>query len=119
MWNNALVAGLGLVGFEQAREDPALWGRLVENAVGAHLLNRLQGQPHAVSYWRDRSDEVDFVVTAGQTTWALEVKSGRPGRAAGLAAFLRRYPGARPLIVGSGGMPLEEFFAADPARLLV
>ncbi len=119
VWNNALVTCLGLAGFEEARSDSSLWGRLVENAVGAHLLNHLQGKPHEVTYWRERSDEVDFVVRVGQTVWAIEVKSGRPGRPAGLAAFLRRYQHTRPLIVGAGGMPLQEFFSTDPAELLV
>jgi predicted AAA+ superfamily ATPase len=118
VWNNALVTSLGLPGFEQARGDPAYWGRLVENAVGAHLLNHLQGTPHEVSYWRDRSDEVDFVVRAGKTVWAIEVKSGRPGRATGLSAFLRQHPRTRPLIVGTGGMRLAEFFSTDPRELL-
>ena len=117
VWNNALVSGLGRVGFEAAREDPALWGRLVENAVGAHLLNHLHGAPHEVSYWRERSDEVDFVVRAGRAVWAIEVKSGRPVRPAGLAAFMRLHPRAHPLIVGSGGMSLKEFFSTDPSAL--
>lgn len=117
IWNNALVTGLGLAGFEEARADAALWGRLVENAAGAHLMNHLQAPPHEVTYWRDRSDEVDFVVRAGKKVWAVEVKSGRPGRAPGLAAFLRRHPGSRPLIVGAGGMRLEEFFSSNPAEV--
>ncbi len=117
LWNNALVTGLGLAGFKHAREDSSHWGRLVENAVGAHLLNHLQGAPHEVSYWRERSDEVDFVVRAGASIWAIEVKSGRPAHAGGLAAFLRRHPRARPLIVGAGGMPLQEFFSTKPADL--
>jgi hypothetical protein len=117
VWNNALVTGLGLASFEQARADSSLWGRLVENAVGAHLLNHLQGAPYEVSYWRERSDEVDFVVRAGAHVWAIEVKSGRPARAASLAAFLRRHPRAHSLIVGTGGMRLEEFFSAQPGEL--
>jgi hypothetical protein len=117
VWNNALVTSLGLAGFRDAREDSSYWGRLVENAVGAHLLNHLQGTPHQVSYWRERSDEVDYVIRAGRSVWAIEVKSGRPGRAQGLAAFTRRHPRARPFVVGTGGMPLEEFFSADPATL--
>jgi hypothetical protein len=60
---------------------------------------------------------VDFVVRAGDKLWAVEVKSGRPARLHGLAAFLRNHPGARPVIVGTGGMKLEEFFLADPADL--
>jgi predicted RecB family endonuclease len=77
----------------------------------------MQGAPHEVSYWHERSDEVDYVVRAGGKVWAIEVKSGRPAHAAGLAAFLRRHPRARPLIVGTGGMRLEEFFAAQPVEL--
>lgn len=118
LWNNALVSALGHRDFAAVRGDSAAWGRVVENAVGAHLLNHLQGLAYEVSYWRQGNDEVDFVVRAGDVLWAVEVKSGRPAKASGLMAFRRRHPGARPLIVGSGGLPLEEFFAADPRELL-
>ncbi len=117
LWNNALVTALQTRSLEQCRADPAFWGRLVENAVGAHLLCHLQGLPYEVMYWREKNDEVDYVVRAGDETWALEVKSGRPGRRAGAAAFLRRCPGARVLLVGEGGLELEEFFSQDPQRL--
>jgi predicted AAA+ superfamily ATPase len=117
VWNNALITGLGLTDFEETRRDASQWGRLVENAVGAHLIGHLSAAPHEVSYWRERSDEVDFVVRAGRNVWAVEVKSGRPGRVAGLSAFQRRYPRARPLIVGTGGMPLEEFLSTPPSDI--
>lgn len=117
LWNNALATALGLTDFEETRENPALWGRLVENAVGAHLLNALQGAPYEVTYWRERSLEVDFIVRAGAKIWAVEAKSGRPGRMEGLAGFLRLHPRARPLIVGAGGISLKEFFSADPKEL--
>jgi predicted RecB family endonuclease len=71
-----------------------------------------------VGYWRERDDEVDFVVRGGQTTWAIEVKSGRPRHAAGLDAFRRLVPDARPLILGRGGLPLADFFSSHPADLL-
>ena len=118
LWNNALVTATGLASFETVRADHAAWGRIVENAVGAHLLNHLQGLAYEICYWRDRRDEVDFVVRAGRTTWGLEVKSGLPRKAEGMGVFCRRFEGIRPLLIGSGGMPLEEFFLADPAELL-
>ena len=118
-WNNALVNAMRLRTYAESRADPAQWGRLVENAVGAQLLNHLQGLPYEVTYWRDRNDEVDFVVRSPRGVWAIEVKSGHPGKAAGLDRFLLGHRGARCLIVGSGGMPLEEFFATDPAAWLV
>lgn len=117
IWNNALVTGLGPAGFRDAREDPSGWGRLVENAAGAHLLGHLQGPAHDISYWRERSNEVDYVVKTGKSVWAIEVKSGRPGHPQGLAAFTRSYPRAKPFVVGRGGMPLEEFFLTDPVTL--
>jgi predicted AAA+ superfamily ATPase len=118
LWNNALINGISLKNYEQTMEDRALYGRLVENAVGAHLLNRLAGSPVSITYWRKGNDEVDFVLNAGEQVVALEVKSGRPGRVSGMDAFRKQYPKSRTLIVGSNGIPLEEFFHADPQKLL-
>lgn len=116
-WNNALVTAYLGQGFQETRRDHAWWGRLVENAAGAHLLNGLDPATHQTYYWRDGDDEVDYVVRTPRSLWAIEVKSGAAGPRRGLAAFRKRYPDARPFIVGAGGMGLEEFFLADPARL--
>ncbi|MBM3285909.1 MAG: ATP-binding protein [Candidatus Eisenbacteria bacterium] len=118
-WNNALISALRLQPFVEARSLHDAWGRLVENAVGAHLLNHLQGLPYEVTYWRDRNAEVDFVVRSPRGLWAIEVKSGRPRKAQGIEMFLRRHPKARSLLLGPGGMPLEEFFSLDPSELFV
>ena len=111
LWNNALVNAPSTRSFSQARSDGAWWGHLVENAVGAHLLNGLQGPQWSVTYWRANGDEVDFVVDRGGQTWAVEVKSGRAGKAGGVAAFRKRHPAAQVWLVGETGIPLEEFFA--------
>ncbi len=101
--------------FATVRSNPERWGRLVETAVGAYLLN------HGLTpgYWRERNREVDFVVETPQAVTAIEVTSGRRKEALpGLDAFLLRVPEARPLLVGAQGVPLEEFFASPPARWL-
>lgn len=90
----------------------------MENAVGAHLLNHLQGLPYEVTYWRHRNHEVDYIVRSARSTWAIEVKSGRPGSSSGLEAFRRERPRTKVLIVGTGGMDLDEFFLRDPRSLL-
>lgn len=116
-WNNALVtAFLGRPAAETFG-DPARRGRLVENAVGGRLLGGLDSATHQVYYWRERDKEVNFVVKTPTDLWAVEVKSGPSRDLGGLAHFLRRWPRARPLMIGAGGMPLEEFFLADPAKL--
>lgn len=119
LWNNALVTALGRSAFNETRSEGDRWGRLVENAVGAHLLNHLQGLRWEISYWRHRNDEVDFIVRSGDATWAIEVKSGRAAPATrGFESFRRISPDARTLLVGSGGVPLEEFFSREPRSLL-
>ena len=95
-------------------QDAGWWGRLVENAVGAHLLNHLPAPEWGVTYWRRGNAEVDYVVERGRTVWRLEVKSGRPRPPPGLAAFRLAYPRAHTLIIGSEGIPLEEFLASGP-----
>ncbi len=116
LWNNALVNALSLKSFDEAQADRLWWGRLVENAVGAHLLNQLNPVDWIVSYWRQGDLEVDFVVQHGQEVWAIEVKSGKGQNQAGLTAFKKQYPKAKTLVIGSDGIPLEEFFANLPER---
>ena len=117
LWNNALITAIDPRSFREARSSPEYWGRLVENAVGAHLLNHLQGLSYEIGYWRHRNHEIDYIVRTGRKLWALEVKSGRHGAAAGIPAFREKAPKTVSLIVGSGGMSLSEFFSTDPGEL--
>jgi hypothetical protein len=118
LWSNALVNAVDSRTLAGARNDPAWWGRLVENAAGAHLLNHFHAAGWRLQWWREGTHEVDFVVENPDAVWALEVKSGRATHTPGLEAFRTRYPRSRSLIVGSGGMGLEEFFTCDPTELL-
>ncbi len=113
-WSNTFVSASADETFRAARGRPERWGRLVENAVGAYLLAGAERHGYSVWYWRDGGDEVDFVVERGGRVFGLEVKSGRARSTSGLGAFRRRYPDARALVVGAGGIPLEDFFGADP-----
>ena len=111
LWNNALINATSLLTFDQAFADGSYWGRLVENAAGAHLLNHLQGHAWSVTYWRDAGEEVDFIVSHGAQTWAVEVKSGRGNKTSGLEAFRKRYPKAEIWLVGDTGIPLADFLS--------
>jgi hypothetical protein len=119
LWNSALIHALSRFSFAEARGDGSWWGRVVENAVGAHLLNHLSEPTWNLTYWREGVKEVDFVVTQGREVWALEVKSGRHGRISGLGAFRARYPHSHTLVVGGDGIPLADFFARPPSDFLV
>ena len=110
--NTGLMTALSGYSLEQARADRTFWGRLVESAVGAHLHNTLEVSMR-LSYWRDDPSEVDFVLSQGPRVLGIEVKSSERVRALpGLAAFQKRFPRARTLLVGGrGGVPLNEFLA--------
>jgi len=70
-----------------------------------------------VFYWRDRNREVDFVLHAGRTLAAIEVKSGVARQVApGLAAFADSFKAVRPLLVGGDGIPVEEFLIRPAAH---
>ena len=114
--NTAVMTAGYPYSFEHVRYDGAFWGRLCESAVGAHLHNTIPpDRIIKLRYWRDGVREVDFVLVSGQRVVAIEVKSGRRrGGLAGLEAFTARFPGARRLVVGTGGVPFNEFLS-EPA----
>jgi predicted AAA+ superfamily ATPase len=116
--NNALVNALSTRTLDESLADTFWWGRLVENAVGGYFCNRLNSVKFTHTYWRERDQEVDFVISRRKDVWAIEVKSGRRGKGSGLSRFRNRYPKARVLMVGGSGIPLEEFFCKDPPAFL-
>jgi len=84
-------------------------GRLVESAVGAYLLARGNDEGFEVYWWRERGNEVDFVIKKGNQLTAIEVKSGRVKNVGGSLVFKKLYPEALSLIVGSANLGLEDF----------
>src|SRR3990167_10985378 len=74
--NTALMSANNAISFEAAMGQPDYWGRLVESAVGAHLINHPGRVTQQVYYWRDGNNEVDFVVENNDSLIAIEVKSG-------------------------------------------
>ena len=104
-----MTAQSGLT-LKEARHDPEFWGRLTESAVGAYLANAAAAGVCELFYWRERNREVDFVVRTGRTVTAIEVKSGRTRDVhAGITAFAESFKTRRKLLVGSGGIAVEEF----------
>jgi len=110
--NTGLMTAPSTRSFKQAREEPDFWGRLVETAIGAHLVNTSAGTNIEVFYWRDRNREVDFVLREGRKLTAVEVTSGhRKGALSGMEAFGEEFRPRRKLIVGGQGISIEEFLS--------
>lgn len=110
--NTALMTAQSGLTLKEARADREFWGRLTESAVGAHLANASAAGTCELFYWRDRNKEVDFVVRAGRTVTAIEVKSGRSRDAhPGLAAFTAAFKPQRKLLIGGDGISVETFLS--------
>jgi predicted AAA+ superfamily ATPase len=107
--NTALISAQSSLPYEDALVNPEFWGRLVESAVGAHLIGGARADME-VFYWRDRNREVDFIARKGNFVTAIEVKSGR-GKTSlpGMEAFDKAHHPDRKLLVGEGGIALDEF----------
>ena len=116
--NTSLMAALSARTFEQTRADALTWGGFVESAVGAYLLAIAPAQGFEVRYWRKGSLEIDFALERDGELTAVDVKSGATaGSLAGLAAFSKQYPVARPLLVGAEGVPLGALLSGEVSAL--
>ena len=117
VYNTALWSAQQRINFKDVTSDPKLWGRLVESAVGAHLINHSLSQGIKVHYWREKNEEVDFIIEKDGELVALEVKSGKNKKDLGLSSFKKLYQTKRTLLVGGDGLTIEEFLNIAPKDL--
>lgn len=118
--NTALMTAPSQLTLDEAKSDSEHWGRLVESAVGATLVNGLKGTQAKLFYWSSCNREVDFVLQRGDNLIAIEVKSGlQKTSLPGIDAFSKEFRVKRKLLVGAQGIPLREFLLAPPKEWLV
>jgi predicted AAA+ superfamily ATPase len=118
VFNNALISAQRPDHFADVMNDPAAWGRMVESAVGAHLLNVAAAKKIALNYWREGGNEVDFVVQKGKQCIAIEVKSNMSSSGKGMQIFNDRFHPKKILLVGDSGIPVSKFLEMDPEEWL-
>ena len=117
--NTALMTAPSQRTLDEAKTDSEYWGRLVESAVGASLVNGLKGTQAEIFYWSSRNREVDFVLQLGDNLVAIEVKSSlQKTSLPGIEAFSREFRVKRKLLVGAQGIPLQEFLLTQPEEWL-
>ena len=118
VYNNALMTAYKGRTFEKDRIDPKVWGRWVESAVGAYLLGMAGELGYQLYYWREGDDEVDFIIANDGESIAIEVKSGRRGMNSGLPKFVKAFHPKHSFVVGTSGVPLEDFLSCDLDALI-
>ena len=117
VYNNALLTSQSDETFEDTVVNPKLWGRLVESSVGAHLMNHFISDRYNLYYWREGNFEVDFVLEKGGKVISLEVKSGAHADNEGMSVFAEKFQPDKVLLVGTGGIPYDEFLKMSPKEL--
>ena len=116
VYNTALISAQSDYSFEEAINNPAIWGRMVESAIGALLLNHSITRDFTLSYWREGDDEVDFVMEQKQLI-GIEVKSGAAQKTSGMAAFKKKCNPDKMILVGNTGLSWQEFLKMNPLDL--
>ena len=117
VYNNALKMVYSPLAFEAALVDRKSWGRIVESCIGAYLVSQAFVHRFEVFYWRERDDEVDFILRKKGSVIAIEVKSNAEKKTAGLEKFKQLFQPKKAFIVGDGGISIEDFLSMDIRKL--
>ena len=117
VFNNALFTVQDIYSFQSAKMKPEYWGRLVESAIGSHLLNNSYSERFNLYYWRENNNEVDFVLEKDRKLISIEVKSGNRSANKGMSQFSQKFSPKRNLLIGTGGISVEEFLKINPVEL--
>jgi predicted AAA+ superfamily ATPase len=115
--NTALISAQSGDLFKDIRVKPDGWGRQVESSIGAHLINHSITEGFTVSYWRERNEEVDFVLEKKGKVIGLKVKSGVTQSTSGISAFKKAFSPDKVLLIGNSGLPWQEFLKINPIEL--
>jgi hypothetical protein len=117
VYNNALKMVYTPQSFVSAIADRKTWGHIFESGIGAHIMSQAFTHRFEVFYWRDRNDEVDFILRKHNSVIAIEVKSNAEANASGLDRFKREFNPSAALTVGTHGMSPADFLALNLAAL--
>lgn len=117
VYNNALKTAYSPLKFEQAILDRKSWGHIYESGVGAYIVSQAFIHRFDVYYWRERNDEVDFILHKKGSLIAIEVKSNAEKRTDGLEKFKKMFNPKSAFIVGDGGIGLEDFLSMELRKL--
>lgn len=119
VYNNALKMVYTPTTFEQSIMDRKLWGHIVESAIGSYLISQAFIHRFEVFYWREKNNEVDFILRKKGVLVAIEVKSNSEKHTTGLDKFNEMFKPHKSFIVGDGGISIEDFLMMDLTKLFL
>ena len=117
VYNNALKTVYSDLTYKEAILNRKEWGRIFESAVGAHIISNAFIGDYDVFYWREKDKEVDYILKKKSRIVAIEVKSNSETYNAGLKEIRKMYHLYATMVVGEGGMKVEDFLSINPDKL--
>lgn len=68
-------------------------------------------------YWREKYKEVDYILKKKSRIVTIKVKSNSETYNAGLKEIRKMYHPYATMVVGEGGMKVEDFLSINPVKL--
>ncbi len=96
---------------------PAAWRRIVEPAIGAHLVNHAIKNNFSVYYWRERNDEVDPLccnLVKRSLPWKLKAHFQGQKKNAGISKKTQPW---KTYLVDNHVLSWKEFLKINPVEL--
>lgn len=116
-YNTSFISVYSNTDFNSSINNPAIWGRRVEQAIGAYLINQSRIHGFELFYWRDGNNEVDYVIQKGKKVISIEVKLGKFKSHKGLEEFKKKYKPYKSILVSSDGLDWKEFLELELIEL--
>ena len=117
VYNNALLSSQNPLKFADVKNNPDAWGRVIESIVGTYLANESLRGRFNLYYWRDRNDEVDFVIESNGRLIGIEVKSSVSRSKKGMSAFQKIFSPVKTICIDKMRLPWQEFIKINPEEL--
>ena len=117
VYNNALLSSQNPLKFAYVKNNPDAWGRVIESIVGTYLANESLRGRFNLYYWRDRNDEVDFVIESNGRLIGIEVKSSVSRSKKGMSAFQKIFSPVKTICIDKMRLPWQEFIKINPEEL--
>ena len=116
-YNTSLLSVYAKENFLETTNNPETFGRRVEQAVGAYLLNQSRLYNFSVNYWRDGNFEVDFILQKNKKVIAIEVKTGRIKFHTGLEEFRKKYKPLKTILISDDALSWKDFLKLNMIEL--
>jgi predicted AAA+ superfamily ATPase len=117
VYNTALISAQNTEFFKNIKSQPEKWGRIVESAIGSHLLNYSISNQINLYYWKSSNYEVDFVLLKNNKLIGIEVSISESHNTSGITAFKKQFNPHKIYLIGKKGIQWEEFINFNPVDL--